>query len=471
MENNKLNSDVNQLHVAVFPWLAQGHLLPFFQVSMFLVQKGHRVSFITTPKNHSRLPKNLIPSKLSHLITFVDLPLPTVDGLPDGAESTADLPIHKVPFLKKAFDGLQPSMTKFLQDSGHDVTWIISDFVCHWLPPLASRFRIKLVLFSIVNATSFAFYLPPSEMGSDYRSKPEDFTVVPKWWNDMPYDVAFKLHEMENHWKGMDSDVSDFQRLMEVTKGCHIILIRTCPDFEPESLSLLKTLHNKPVLPIGLLPPSEPRDDEDHERWEALKLWLDGKKDKSVVYIALGSEFSLSQELMHELAFGIEKSGLPFVWVINNRPLVEGKFGSDIIPSGFETRVPDRGLVWRGWAPQLKILGHPSVGGFLTHCGWSSVIEGLGFGVALILFPGGIADMGLIGRLLHNKGIGFEIPRDDIKGSFTCDSVAESIRRVMVEEEGEPLRAKSREMRQIFGNMELQNKYFNEFEEFLLRGA
>ncbi|KAF4357118.1 hypothetical protein F8388_002323, partial [Cannabis sativa] len=293
MEKKKLNSDVNQLHIAVFPWLAQGHLLPFFQVSMFLVQKGHRVSFITTPKNHTRLPKNLIPSNLSHLITFVDLPLPTVDGLPDGAESTADLPIHKVPFLKRAFDGLQPSLTKFLQDSGHDITWIVHDFACYWLPPLANRLGIKLVFFSIFNATSMAFGLPPSKMASDYRSKPEDYTVVPNWWKDMPYEVAFKLHEIESHWDCMDSDVSDFQRIKEVVQGCHILLVRTCPEFEPESLSLLKTLHNKPVLPIGLLPPFEPREDGDHNRWDALKLWLDyenrennrGKKSELYYYV------------------------------------------------------------------------------------------------------------------------------------------------------------------------------------------
>uniref|UniRef100_A0A803QSM9 Uncharacterized protein n=1 Tax=Cannabis sativa TaxID=3483 RepID=A0A803QSM9_CANSA len=470
MENNKLNRDVNKLHIAVFPWLAQGHLLPFFQFSKFLVQKGHRVSFITTPKNHSRLPKNIIPSNLSHLITFVDLPLPPVDGLPDGAESTADLPIHKVPFLKKAFDGLQPNLTKFLQDSSHDITWIVHDFACYWLPPLANRLGIKLVFFSIFNATSMAFALPPSEMASDYRSRPEDYTVVPKWWKDMPYEVAFKLHEIESHWDCMDSDVSDFQRIKEVVEGCHILLVRTCPEFEPESLSLLKTLHNKPVLPIGLLPPFEPREDGDHNRWEALKLWLDCRKGKSVVYIALGSELSLSQESMHELAFGIEKSGLPFVWVINNRPLVEGKLGLNIIPSGFETRVSDRGMIWWGWAPQLRILAHPSVGGFLTHCGWSSVVEGLGLGLSLILFPGGSSDMGLMARLLHGMGIGLEIPRDEKNGWFSSDSVAESIRRVMVDEEGEAIRVKSgHEMRAIFGNVEVQNKYSNEFVEFLVR--
>ncbi|XP_062091075.1 UDP-glycosyltransferase 91C1-like [Humulus lupulus] len=461
----KLNSDL-KLHIGVLPWLAQGHLIPFLQVSKFLAQKGHSVSFLSTPKNLRRLPNHIVPSNLSHLITLVELPLPSVDGLPDGAESTADLPIHKVPFLKKAFDGLQPGLTKFLEDSGHDITWIVHDFACYWLPPVASRLGIKSIFFSIYNATTMAFVLPPSDLVSDYRNRPEDFTTVPKWWKDMPYEAAYRLHEMESHWDCMDSDVSDFQRLKEVIRGCHILLVRTCPEFESDSLSLLKHLHKKPVLPIGLLPPSESREVGD-ERWEVLKQWLECKKVNSVVYIAFGSELSLTREWMHELAYGIEKSGLPFIWVIKDRPLVEGQLGSDIIPCGFESRVSDRGVVWRGWASQMRILAHPSVGGFLTHCGWSSVVEGLVLGRGLILFPGGSSDMGLNARLFHNMGFGLEIPQDDRNGSFTSDSVAESIRRVMVDEEGEPLRAKSREMKEIFGNLELQNKYSNEFNEFL----
>ncbi|KAM1155726.1 hypothetical protein ACFX13_027170 [Malus domestica] len=111
---------------------------------------------------------------------------------------------------------------------------------------------------------------------------------------------------------------------------------------------------------------------------------------------------------MHELAHGIEKSGLPFIWVFNNRPLVEGVLGPEVIPLGFQTRVEDRGLVLRGWAPQLKILGHSSVGGFLTHCGWSSVVEALEFGQVLILFSSANSDQGLIARLVHEKRVVYE---------------------------------------------------------------
>lgn len=39
------------------------------------------------------------------------------------------------------------------------------------------------------------------------------------------------------------------------------------------------------------------------------------------------------------------------------------------------------------WSPQEQVLTHPSVGCFVTHCGWNSTLEALTAGVPVVAYP------------------------------------------------------------------------------------
>lgn len=136
------------------------------------------------------------------------------------------------------------------------------------------------------------------------------------------------------------------------------------------------------------------------------------------------------------------------------------------LPDGFEERTRDRGIVWKSWALQLKILSHESVGGFLTHCGWSSIIEGPMFGHPLIMLPF-LIDQRLNARILEDKRFGVEVPRNEENGSHTSDSMANSVKLVMVESNGKIIREKAKEMSSIFVNKEHHDKYIENIINFL----
>lgn len=100
--------------------------------------------------------------------------------------------------------------------------------------------------------------------------------------------------------------------------------------------------------------------------------------DGSVLYVCFGSQVLLTRGQIEALAKGLEESQIRFILAVKSLTY---------IPEGFEDRVAGRGFVIKGWAPQVAILSHPAVGGFLTHCGWNSVLEGIVGGVMLLTWP------------------------------------------------------------------------------------
>ncbi|KAJ6694884.1 GLYCOSYLTRANSFERASE [Salix koriyanagi] len=406
-----------------------GHLIPFLQLSKLLAEKGHKIYFVSTPRNLNRLPE--IPKQLSSKIVLVSFPLPRVPNLPSFAESSTDVPYTKQQLLKKAFDLLEPPLTTFLESSKPD--WIFYDYASHWLPSVAARLGISCAFFSLFTAATLSYIGPPSVLMNigDPRSKAEDFTVVPKW---IPFesDLVFRLHEVTKYVEKTEEDgtgPSDSIRFGFAAGESDVVIIRSSPEFEPEWFNLFK---------------------------------------RSAVQKAnyTGTEASLSAEELKELALGLENSTLPFFWVLSKIP-GSTKNALDMLPDGFQERVKNRGIVHGGWAPQVKILSHDSVGGFMTHCGWNSIIEGLSFGRVLILLPV-LNEQGLNSRLLHGKKLGLEIPREEEDGSFTWSSVAELMRTAMVDDSGESLRNRAREIRSMFGDVDRNNCYVARLVNYLV---
>ena len=219
-----------KLHIAMFQWLAFGHMIPFLELAKLIAQKGHHISFISTPRNIDPLPK-LTPSLASH-IDLVRLPLPHAENLPEDAEATIDVPNNKVPYLKKAYDALQDSMARFLQDSHPN--WLLYDFAPYWIPSIACRLGISNAFFSIVIAAFLSFVGSKAHLGE--RKNPEDFTVPPTWV-PFPTTVTMRFFEVMKIFQGGissdKSDVSDIFQAVEVLDGCDIVDVRSSMEFEP----------------------------------------------------------------------------------------------------------------------------------------------------------------------------------------------------------------------------------------------
>ncbi|CAA7019797.1 unnamed protein product [Microthlaspi erraticum] len=280
--------------------------------------KGSQSLFHLHSSQHRPPPPTSAGESLLRL-NFVRIPLLPNDKLPEDCEATTDVPLHLVPYLKIAMDGMRVPVTEFLESSKPD--WILQDFAPYWLPPISRRLKCKTRFFGVITAATLGTLKPPGF--DDYRTSPEDFLTTPKW---VPFKtpIAFKLYKCRDLFKGImaettEGNIPDVDRFAGVMDGCDVIVVRSSYEYEAEWLELLQDLHGKPVIPVGVLPPKLEEEYEDTDTWLAIKTWLDSRKTKSVVHVAFGSEVKLSQTELNEIALCLELSGLPFFWVLKTR--------------------------------------------------------------------------------------------------------------------------------------------------------
>ncbi|KAL5076283.1 hypothetical protein RYX36_015267 [Vicia faba] len=189
--------------------------------------------------------------------------------------------------------------------------------------------------------------------------------------------------------------------------------------------------------------------------------WLDQWEPDSVIYVNYGSIAVMSEEHLNEFAWGLANSKLPFLWI--KRPdLVKGKGKSSPLPQDFLDEVKDRGYI-TSWCPQSEVLGHSSVGAFLTHCGWNSSLESICEGKPMIGWPF-FAEQQTNCRFICNTwGIGMDI-KDDVKREEVTELVVEMIKG----EKGKEMREKCQEWkRKVVEAADTGGSSYNDFNRLL----
>ncbi|GKV31236.1 hypothetical protein SLEP1_g39947 [Rubroshorea leprosula] len=179
--------------------------------------------------------------------------------------------------------------------------------------------------------------------------------------------------------------------------------------------------------------------------------WLNSQPSKSVVFLCFGSLGLFSVGQLKEIAVGLEKSGQRFLWVVRNppteNPSVDIKAPSDpdlnsLLPERFLERTKQKGLVVKSWAPQVEVLNHDSVGGFVTHCGWNSILEAVCAGVPMVAWP--LYAEQRLNRVLLVEEIKIALPIVESENGFVnLAEVEKRVRELMEFEEGKSIRERT----------------------------
>lgn len=434
----------------MYVWLAMGHITPCVQLANKLAKRGHRISIFIPTRTQSKLQHlNLHP----HLITFVPITVPHVEGLPLGAETTSDVDRSHHPILMTAMDHTEKQVEHLLVQLKPNI--VIFDFT-HWLPDLARRLGIKSVQYSVTGLlpSTFSAY---REMQGQARNNPSGFP-------DLSSIIRLHKHEEKSFQSVKElefgSGVLFLDRLQMGSRSSDVIAFKNCREIEGPFVDFREKAGEKPVLLSGPVIP-EPQTSPLDPEWDH---WLGGFKRGSVVYCAFGSEFNLEPGQFQELVLALELSGKPFLVAAKAPKGYESVEAA--LPEGFEERVRGRGIVHGGWVQQQLILEHPSVGCFITHCGAGSMLEALLSQCQLVLLPTALIDQVFNARMISQSfRAGVEVKKGEEDGLFTKESVCEAVKAVMIEESeiGKEVRANHARLRNILLTPNFESSYIDNF--------
>ncbi|XP_061375319.1 UDP-glycosyltransferase 89A2-like [Gastrolobium bilobum] len=370
---------MSNVHILVFPYPAQGHMLPLLDLTHHLTLKGLTITIIITPKNLNLL--NPLLSTHPNTIQTLILPFPTHPNISPGAENIREVGnTGNIPFMN-ALSKLQNPIIQWLASHPDPPVALISDFFLGW----THRIGIPRLAFyssgAFLTAISNRCWRNPRWFQSQAVV---EFAGIP----GTPSFRGEHLPSLILRYRESDPESEFVRELFAANAASWGTVFNTFGALEGPYLDHIRAELGHPrVFAVG--PLGSNRVEPDPDGGSDVIRWLDGwEEEGSVLYVCFGSQKLLRKEQMEALAFGLERSGTRFVWVVkapSTAELVEEGYG--LLPDGFEDRVSGRGLVVRGWAPQVAILGHRVVGGFLSHCGWNSVLEAVVAGVAILGWP------------------------------------------------------------------------------------
>ncbi|KAJ8759786.1 hypothetical protein K2173_009887 [Erythroxylum novogranatense] len=203
----------------------------------------------------------------------------------------------------------------------------------------------------------------------------------------------------------------------------------TSSELEPYAVSSFKDCNAPPMYTVGPilnLEGQKPSGSKTTEHDKIMK-WLDDQPEESVVFLCFGSAGSFHETHGHRFLWSIRKSAPKGEFSL------PGEYTNydEIFPDGFMQRTRNKGMVC-GWAPQVQILSHKATGGFVSHCGWNSILESLWHSVPIVTWPMYgeqqlnayeiVKELGLAVELTldYNMKEGGLVMADDIVKSLKC---------------------------------------------------
>ncbi|KAI0511219.1 hypothetical protein KFK09_011844 [Dendrobium nobile] len=425
-------------HVILFPFLSKGHTIPLLHLAAALSSRNILTTLITTPANLPFCRNYLSSNAPTVTVDLLAIPFPCHPDLPAGVESTDSLPTFSLlPTFIKATNSLHDPFLRILRRlllSPTPPLCLISDYFLGWTLPISSRFGLPRLVFH--GSSTFSISLIKSLwLNIPAISDADDtFPIVgaPPTLRLTMTDVPEFVRQVVNPLDPLTQSMKSIEEMDVRSWG---VIVNSFAELEPPAYVKLLESFYEPVAggrawlvgPLNLLTGTKPVDSD-------CIRWLDRQPVGSVVYVAFGTQADVSDEQLDELAHGLMQARVRFLWVVRSQ--------SWVAPKGAE----DLGRIERAWVPQKDVLHHVAVGGFVSHCGWNSVLEAVSAGVAVLTWPM-IAEQCLNAKLVAEEiGVGIRLRLPTAGGVVGRKEVEEAARELMEGEKGRRARERVAEL-------------------------
>ncbi|GMN56363.1 hypothetical protein TIFTF001_025474 [Ficus carica] len=429
-------------HIAILPSPAISHLIPVVELARRLLLHDDLHVTIIIPCSDDLPPSDATKSVLESLpkpnTRTIFLPPDRFDDLPSDSRPTAELAFtvsHHLPSIHRVLKSLASRNTT----TPPLVAVFVSLFAIDALD-IAKGLGISSYVFYPMNAISLSVFF--------HLSKLDEIAASYDFLKDLPEPVklpgcpSFRGRDLFSGVQDRRTDMYkkflQFSKRLVSGEDFKGIVVNSVRDIESEAVKALQEENSGKltIYPVGPIVniDSSGQNNQDSE----CLTWLGNQPRGSVLYVSFGSGGTLSFDQMTELAFGLERSGQRFIWVVrkpNTQPPNATCLGPleplGFLPNGFLERTKGRGLVLPDWAPQVRVLGHGSTGGFLSHCGWSSTLESVVNGVPLIVWPLAAEQKMNAVLLVERLKVALRPKADDEDGLVRREEIANLVKALM----------------------------------------
>nr|XP_043623627.1 UDP-glycosyltransferase 84B1-like [Erigeron canadensis] len=397
---------------------AQGHLNPILRLGNSLASKGLHVTLANT---HSAL-KNWSTDAKSvgniHLEFFSD-------GLPIDYDRKADIDRY-MDTLKK-FGPV--NLLALIRSHQSKFACIIFTAFLPWVADVAAEVGVPSAMLWIQPCTLYQIYHRYYNKLDEFPSESSPDTNV-----KLPGLPCFRAEELPSFVLPTNNSHMLGGILDEVFHNMHKVkwvLGNTFMELEKDVITCMNN-DGHVFWPVGPIVPATVFDKKDDIVFDLFKSdgkndcleWLNTQKPSSVVYISFGTLLFLSEKEIESIALGLKNTKQPFLWVI--RP----KENQQVPKLDILDEIKDQGLIVN-WSPQTEVLSHPSVGCFLSHCGWNSLLESIAAGVPVIACPRWTDQPTNAKMVTDVWGVGVKMMNDSEAGFISGGEVERCVQEVM----------------------------------------